>query len=578
MCNQPNIQASGRRRWNRLIVMATAAMLIGGCTANDDPPNEALWQQDLARSGAVAQAQQLTPAQQRDLDRRAPILETPKPANAPGEPSAPVVGERPPQRNAAGQPLPHVPPPDPAEAKVPDGFRVEVVMSGLTYPTSVEFDDAGNLYVAEAGYSYGDPSKTPRVLRVSPDGKVEQVASQGLEGPVNDLLWHDGKLYISHRGKISVLEAGGKVRDLVTGLPSKGDHQNNQMAAGPDGKIYFGQGTATNSGVVGEDNAKMGWLEKHRDFHDTPARDIKIAGRTYPTTNPLSKMHEKVETSPFHPYGKAMPDGGTVKGDTQANGTILRMDPDGSHLEVYAWGLRNPFGVMWGPDGKLYATENGFDVRGSRPIANAKDNLWEIEQGAWYGWPDYSSGIPVTDPEFSAGGQRRAEFVMAEHPPVGKPLMTFPKHASVTKLDFAPSDAFGKGRMFVAFFGHLTPMTGTPPKEHGGHRVLAVDLKTKKVEEFFTKKEHGEHHQQPVTGPAGEEPKGEHDESVSPGPRRLVDVRFDPMGDALYVADFGSLVMEEGKPKPIPGTGVVWRISPTAVRPAGPPAGLAAPE
>ena len=25
-------------------------------------------------------------------------------------------------------------------------------------------------------------------------------------------------------------------------------------------------------------------------------------------------------------------------------------------------------GQMWGPDGKLYVTENGFDVRGSRPI------------------------------------------------------------------------------------------------------------------------------------------------------------------------------------------------------------------
>ncbi len=44
-----------------------------------------------------------------------------------------------------------VPPPDPAKVQVVDGFRVEVAMTGLTYPTSAEFDDAGNLYVAEAG-------------------------------------------------------------------------------------------------------------------------------------------------------------------------------------------------------------------------------------------------------------------------------------------------------------------------------------------------------------------------------------------------------------------------------------------
>ncbi len=139
------------------------------------------------------------------------------------------------------------------------------------------------------------------------------MASRGLEGPVNDLLWHGGRLYISHRGKISVLETGGKIRDLVTGLPSKGDHQNNQMTAGPDGKIYFGQGTASNSGVVGVDNFKMGWLKKHQYFHDTPPRDLKIVGRTYSTTSPLTKMHEKVKTSAFHPYGKAAPDGTSLR-------------------------------------------------------------------------------------------------------------------------------------------------------------------------------------------------------------------------------------------------------------------------
>lgn len=32
--------------------------------------------------------------------------------------------------------------------------------------------------------------------------------------------------------------------------------------------------------------------------------------------------------------------------EKKASGTILRMNPDGSGLEVYAWGLRNPFGVM----------------------------------------------------------------------------------------------------------------------------------------------------------------------------------------------------------------------------------------
>ncbi len=107
-------------------------------------------------------------------------------------------------------------------------------------------------------------------------------------------------------------------------------------------------------------------------------------------------------------------------------------------------GCATRFGVMWGPDGVPLRRRNGFDVRGSRPIANAKDNLWEIKEGAWYGWPDYSSGVAVTNAQFALGGQRHPEFVMAEHPAVEKPLMTFPKHAAIAKLDVAPSDAFGK--------------------------------------------------------------------------------------------------------------------------------------
>ena len=149
-----------RRRWLQLTAVATG-ILLAGCMANDDPPNEGLWRKDLQDSGAFDQAPPLRTSGQRDLDRRAPILEMPRPANAPGEPSSPAVREQQPERNASSGPLPQVPPPDAAEAKVPSGFKAEVVMSGLTYPTSVEFDNAGNLYIAEAGYSYGDPSKTP---------------------------------------------------------------------------------------------------------------------------------------------------------------------------------------------------------------------------------------------------------------------------------------------------------------------------------------------------------------------------------------------------------------------------------
>lgn len=476
-----------------------------------------------------------------------------------------AVGLQAQERREAPKEMPKIPPPDAQAAQVPPGYRVEVAVQDLTYPTSVEFDAAGNMYVAEGGYAYGDPVAPARVLRFAPTGAMEIAAGQ-LSGPVTDLLWHNGQLYISQRGKISVLESGGMVRDLVTGLPSLGDHHNNQMTVGPDGKIYFGQGTATNSGVVGMDNFVGGWLPKHPDFYDRPANAIQIRGHEFTTPNPLTlKAAETTKTSAFHPFGRNAPDGDRVPGVVKASGTILRMNPDGSGLEVYAWGLRNPFGVMWGPDGKLYASENGFDVRGSRPIANDWDDLYVIRQGAWYGWPDFAAGIPVTDARFRPEDGPAPQFLMQEHPPVEKPLLTLPKHAGVAKLDFSQSARFGyAGQIFLAEVGDMAPMTGKVEQPHG-FRVVRIDPASQRVETFFHVKERAE-------GPKGME------YVATPGPKRPVDVQFSPDGNALYVVDFGAMAMVPTAlvpmPHPFPGSGVVWRITREGTAAMRPPAGL----
>jgi len=119
---------------------------------------------------------------------------------------------------------------------------------------------------------------------------------------------------------------------------------------------------------------------------------------------------------------------------------------------------------------------------------------------------------------FALGGQRHPEFVMAEHPAVEKPLMTFPNTRRSQSSTLRRPMRSAKGRLFIAFFGHLTPMTGTPPKEHGGHRVVAINPRSNRVEDFFTKKDHGhaEHRELPMTRSAGEGQEAGHDESVTP--------------------------------------------------------------
>lgn len=480
-----------------------------------------------------------------------------------------------------GKELPKVPPAESSKAKAPADYRVEVVMRGLTYPTSVEFDDQGTMYVSEAGYSYGDAQKEPRIIAVSITGEVTTLSTSGLKGPVTDLLWHKKQLYVSHRGAIAVLDpATSQPRSIVTGLPSEGDHHTNQMSVGPDGKIYFGQGTATNSGVVGIDNHSMGWLEKHPDFHDVPAKDITLKGQTFETTNPVTGTpDDKVKTSAFQAFGTTVTEGAKVAGKVKASGTILRMNDDGSDLEVYAWGLRNPYGVHWAATGKLYVSENGFDARGSRPIANDKEDVYEVKEGAWYGWPDFGSGTPVTNEQFKPDDQPQPQFLMADHPPVEQPLITFPPHSAATQLESSRSDEFGfKGDLFLAFFGHMAPMTGKVEGGHAGHRVVRIDPESKSQEVFFTQAGHGGekssgHGNHGSDDHSAKGNGGGEGETTTAGPRRLVDVRFSPEGQAMYIVDFGTMVIKK-EPVPVPKTEVIWRVVPDKAPEQSPPADL----
>ena len=63
--------------------------------------------------------------------------------------------------------------------------------------------------------------------------------------------------------------------------PAFGDHFTGGIAFGPDGWIYVGHGTVTNSGVVGEDNFQRGWASSFPEMYDVPARDIVLAGMNF---------------------------------------------------------------------------------------------------------------------------------------------------------------------------------------------------------------------------------------------------------------------------------------------------------
>jgi glucose/arabinose dehydrogenase len=483
-------------------------------------------------------------------------------AGAPPAPSAPpptfvVPATPPPMAEGPTPPVEEarVPPPDPAHALLDPGFVAEVVTQNLVYPTSIEFDDQGTIYLAEAGFAFGDQTAPARVLMLTPRG-VPVVMADHLNGPVNDLLWYQGRLYISHRGKISVLDAPLQVRDLVTGLPSLGDYSNTSMAVGPDGRIYFGVGAATNSGVVGLDNLRMGWLAKYPDFHDVPAHDVVLSGQVFETFDALTALASgetrMVLTAPFYAFGRPSPRGAPVRGQVMASGTILRMQPDGSGLEVFAWGLRNPAGLTFAPDGNLLVSDQGYEERGSRPIAGAPDCLWVVRNGGWYGFPDYAAGLPITDARFRPARGAMPSMLLQSSPVPERPLATFSPNSGVAKFAFSPDDRFGRGQIYLAMFGDLASQS-PQPRQHAGFAVARVDTATWQVAPFFRAQ---------MTGL--EQPGLEY--VTTAGPRRPVDVRFSPAGDALYVVDFGAVgsipTAMGAAPRPYPGTGVLWRIRP----------------
>lgn len=454
--------------------------------------------------------------------------------------------------DSAGPVPAEVPYPETSAVQIPAGYRADLIVTGLTYPSSIEFDGKGAMYIAEAGFSEASEKAPAQVLKISANGEIRRLA-EGLSSPITDLLWHKGRLYISHRGRISVIEEDRPLRDIVTGLPSYGDYHNNQLTVGPDGKIYVGQGTATNSGIVGIDSLMQGWLGQYPDVHDLPPRDVELRGQEFETLNPfaIKTGHGPVivRTSAFQPFGRTA---SVAQGVVKANGTILRLNPDGSDIEVYAWGLRNPMGAAWSPDGKLYVTEGSYDERGSRPIANAPDNLYEIRQGGWYGWPDFASGIPVTDSRYRPESGAQPEFLLKEHPPVEKPALTLSPHVGVAKMDFSHSRRFGfEGQIFLALTGDIQEgPEGRRAPDQGGYQVVRINLNSHEVRTFFQTKPY-------ALGPAGWE------HAITPGLKRPIDVRFSPRGDALYIVDMGSMAPtgHRGVMQPVPGSGAIWRIT-----------------
>lgn len=185
--------------------------------------------------------------------------------------------------------------------KLPDGFIVEELVSGVPNARSMSFGDEGTLFVStrRAGNVYAVRnalSGNPEVLTIA----------EGLKIP-NGIAFRGGDLYVATMSQLlrfdaieEQLQTPGEPTVVDAALPFEGKrHVWKYIAFGPDGKLYVSLGAPCN-------------------VCDKPS---------------LSAM--------------------------------LRMNADGSDREIFAYGIRNSVGFAWHPEtGDLWFSDNGRDMLG----------------------------------------------------------------------------------------------------------------------------------------------------------------------------------------------------------------------
>ncbi len=151
-------------------------------------------------------------------------------------------------------------------------------------------------------------------------------------------------------------------------------------------------------------------------------------------------------------------------------GSIMRMKPDGSRLEIFAKGIRNSVGFDWDPLTKeLWFTDNGRDMLGDDLPPDELNHA--PRTGMHFGFP-YFHGKGIPDPDYS-GERKPEEFI--------PPAMELGPHVASLGMRFYTGDTFPKGyrnHIFIAEHGSWNRSTPI------GYRVTLVRLEGGKAAKY----------------------------------------------------------------------------------------------
>lgn len=265
---------------------------------------------------------------------------------------------------------------------------------------------------------------------MAPAGFNIQVFYPGLTNPTSMTWGPDGNLYVS--------QEGGEVIELIIGTDGF-----------PIGSALLAKVSPTLLGLtfVGQDL----FVSYTGSVAKLTVQNAKVTTTQVILTGLPYGRHQNDEII----YGKDgflyMGIGSTgdrTNGNDPRSATIVRFKPDGAGFEVFAKGLRNPYGIAFDKDGNLFATDNGPDN------PEGPDELNYIVKGGDYGFPNYYGTPP------SSSGT------------IG-PVTNLQLHSSSDGFAFYYGDRFPTEYVGNAFISQWGANSGDPSI---GRRVVRVPL------------------------------------------------------------------------------------------------------
>lgn len=288
-----------------------------------------------------------------------------------------------------------------ASIKLPVGFQIETYAENVKNARSMVLSPNGTLFVSsrKEGNVYA-------LVDADKDNKAEKIytLAKDMNMP-NGVAFKDGALYVAEVSKIWRYDnieaslANPPKPTLIRGdFPTEKHHGWKFIRFGPDGKLYIPVGAPCNI---------------------CESEDERFA-------------------------------------------SIMRMNPDGTELEVFASGVRNSVGFDWNPKDKtLWFTDNGRDLMGDDVPPCELNHA--PEKGMHFGYP-YCHAGDITDPEF---GKKRpcSEFVA--------PANKMGAHVAPLGMRFYTGEMFPQeyqNQIFIAEHGSWNR------SKKSGYRVMLAKL------------------------------------------------------------------------------------------------------